>query len=837
MKRLLIFLLFATSAVARPHDYTLHAPIVPPFVELEAIPPQVNTFCAANLNCTVTGTWSFSNLSSATFTGLVTTGTGTDTTSGDVPQNLNNVCGSVASPIIAIGLGISNTCTHSILYYGGAPIVPPNGFAGATHRSDLYVAAGHDVQSAVTEYIQANCNGLNSGGILNENTTNCLAVVGGTVNGAGATSSQVASDFVAKNFSTALGSRLVQASQLLSLTSRCAGWFGDTACDYSPMQTNVIFSGSNNITSYFGTASSATGKGALIGEFLSDVINTGHAILHGVQVARPDNGYWCGAAITSCEFIGAGEPYTVIGGLQPLYSDSPTYGVIHGEKAANSGQSNVAAFFSTNAGTSCTLLAAPNGASEVGNVSTYTCNAPISGNFAAGSIAHITGVGQSGYNIDCVIQSVTTPAFTCNNSNITTAVSNISGASEAAGTVTITTSATCPFTTGETVTIANVLNGSPLINNGYNGAFTVLTPGCSGGSTFTYTNPVTGLPTCASIGTCTGASGTAPQVIGNPLPASGAGTVVASARQAFTEYHDASSVLHWGYASPPAGNGADTMTLTNTGVLGLVSINASGNVFATSGVVSGAAYRTTAATPSAAGAFRLGTADTINWENNAASGNLALAHTALDQLQWPGSIVPAVAGTGDLGSTLLPYGNLWLGTAATNNFKFQPAATAAARVINLWDFGANGPSTQNYPGITILTSQYTNSTTGFTNVTGGNTLQFPVLANTTYTAECHLYYQSVALGGLNIEFTGPAAPTAVIYGLSEPTALGTTDNSVATAYSTSLGNVIVTAATNFDALVSFSLINGANAGTVNLLAKASTAVQLQIQAGSFCKVQ
>jgi hypothetical protein len=200
-------------------------------------------------------------------------------------------------------------------------------------------------------------------------------------------------------------------------------------------------------------------------------------------------------------------------------------------------------------------------------------------------------------------------------------------------------------------------------------------------------------------------------------------------------------------------------------------------------------------------------------------------------------ILAAAAASGDIGSTALPFANLWLGTAATNNFKLQPAATAAARIINLWDFGANGPSTQNYPGITILTSQYTNSTTTFSNVAGGNTLQFPVLASTTYTAECHLYYQSVALGGLNIEFTGPASPTAVTYGLSEPTALGTTDNSVATAYSTSLGNVIVTAATNFDALVSFSLINGANAGTVNLLAKASTAVQLQIQAGSFCRVQ
>lgn len=47
--------------------------------------------------------------------------------------------------------------------------------------------------------------------------------------------------------------------------------------------------------------------------------------------------------------------------------------------------------------------------------------------------------------------------------------------------------------------------------------------------------------------------------------------------------------------------------------------------------------------------------------------------------------VPNLAGNFDIGTTALPWGNLWLGTAATNNFKFQPAATAAARVISMPD--------------------------------------------------------------------------------------------------------------------------------------------------------
>jgi hypothetical protein len=61
----------------------------------------------------------------------------------------------------------------------------------------------------------------------------------------------------------------------------------------------------------------------------------------------------------------------------------------------------------------------------------------------------------------------------------------------------------------------------------------------------------------------------------------------------------------------------------------------------------------------------------------------------------PSLVLPANSGTLannppgttglDLGSTSLPWANLWLGTAATNNFKFQPAATSAARIIQIAD--------------------------------------------------------------------------------------------------------------------------------------------------------
>lgn len=144
--------------------------------------------------------------------------------------------------------------------------------------------------------------------------------------------------------------------------------------------------------------------------------------------------------------------------------------------------------------------------------------------------------------------------------------------------------------------------------------------------------------------------------------------------------------------------------------------------------------------------------------------------------------------------------------------------------------GGGGPQT------ITLSSQYTNSTTGFTNVTGGANFAFAAAANATYSMSCHLYYQAAATGGLNIEFTGPASPTAVAYGLDDPSAATTFNSSVATAYSTSLGQVVGTATTNFDATVSFSLINGSTGGTVQMLAKSSAVAQLQIQTNSYCMV-
>jgi hypothetical protein len=76
----------------------------------------------------------------------------------------------------------------------------------------------------------------------------------------------------------------------------------------------------------------------------------------------------------------------------------------------------------------------------------------------------------------------------------------------------------------------------------------------------------------------------------------------------------------------------------------------------------------------------------IQFDANDASPRIKINNT---------SVTPGVAGASDAGSNALPFGNLYLGTAATNNFKFLPAATAAARTVNIPD-----------PGVTTVTMPF-----------------------------------------------------------------------------------------------------------------------------------
>lgn len=91
-------LILAAPLVAKEHDFTLYPPSVPAAHIVEADPPQTNTFCAANLSCSVTGAWSFSN--PCTIGGFIYVSTGGcyTTVSAAIASFSGGLCGTVYIP-------------------------------------------------------------------------------------------------------------------------------------------------------------------------------------------------------------------------------------------------------------------------------------------------------------------------------------------------------------------------------------------------------------------------------------------------------------------------------------------------------------------------------------------------------------------------------------------------------------------------------------------------------------------------------------------------------------------------------------------------------------------
>lgn len=133
----------------------------------------------------------------------------------------------------------------------------------------------------------------------------------------------------------------------------------------------------------------------------------------------------------------------------------------------------------------------------------------------------------------------------------------------------------------------------------------------------------------------------------------------------------------------------------------------------------------------------------------------------------------------------------------------------------------------------FVTSPYTNATTSFSNVTG---LSFAVAANSNYSVTCQILWQTdTATGGPKVQWTGPAAATAVAASLHSAVTTTTYIDATATAFSSPMADSgTVTTATNFNSIVTLGLLNGANAGTVQLQAAANGIGTLTIQNGSFC---
>ena len=142
----------------------------------------------------------------------------------------------------------------------------------------------------------------------------------------------------------------------------------------------------------------------------------------------------------------------------------------------------------------------------------------------------------------------------------------------------------------------------------------------------------------------------------------------------------------------------------------------------------------------------------------------------------------------------------------------------------------------------VLASNFTNANTTFTTVTDGTiNWSWPVFAQAQYSLFCTFLYQgaTATTNSPNIQITGPASPTAVIYGVSGYN--GTTFVSAdASSFSTSLNpfGTLGTDTSFYMANIYMTLNNGNTAGTIAVQAKNTTGTDVMtILKGSGCTLQ
>ena len=202
-----------------------------------------------------------------------------------------------------------------------------------------------------------------------------------------------------------------------------------------------------------------------------------------------------------------------------------------------------------------------------------------------------------------------------------------------------------------------------------------------------------------------------------------------------------------------------------------------------------------------------------------------------------GTAVTNVGGNGGVASA----GSWGIGSNTTAG-TMNPTTTQLSMVVD-----ATNHQMQRPYNVVVLTAAYTNATTGFTAVADAtpHTLQFAVNASETMVVECDLIYQAASSGGLMIEWTGPASPTAFATYMTWATSGTGTAPAVIQSYSglslssavPATGVAVVTASTNYHAHIHAALVNGTTAGTLALLAHSVAAATLTIEPGSECTRQ
>jgi hypothetical protein len=204
-----------------------------------------------------------------------------------------------------------------------------------------------------------------------------------------------------------------------------------------------------------------------------------------------------------------------------------------------------------------------------------------------------------------------------------------------------------------------------------------------------------------------------------------------------------------------------------------------------------------------------------------------LTHVLLSLLLTIGVCLPARA--------QLAGSSIQNGSTAPTGACISGSTYTAADTGLLWTCKGN---TWQLPAKLILTSPYTNASSSMTNVTG---LSFPVAASTNYALICYLVYQVTS--GTTVaqfQFTGPSAPSSIVYTAQFQTAPNTPAFSVpaaATAFSSALGASSISTSTNLTTILYLGIINGSNAGTVQLQGAAQVTGTLTIAAGSWCTIQ
>jgi hypothetical protein len=276
-----------------------------------------------------------------------------------------------------------------------------------------------------------------------------------------------------------------------------------------------------------------------------------------------------------------------------------------------------------------------------------------------------------------------------------------------------------------------------------------------------------------------------------------------------------------------AANGIDIVdngSACGSGGSGTVTVVSSGSLTSTALVTGGGT--TTLQTPSATATLSSG-------------GNMSLPGT----LGVTGHVtLEGVTSTGATGT-----GNLVFGTSPT--FVTPVLGTpSSGNGSNLTALNASNVSSGNLAiareptGKTVITtSQYTNATTGFTNLGLLGSTGLTLAASTNYVGRCVGIYQgSVSTASPNIQFTGPASPTLVniVFFAQTSTAAASTNNattSTGSAFSSAIGPAaITTSAANLGFWIEFLVQNGTTAGTLALQMKSAGTGTVTVQQGAYC---